>query len=221
MGGDFYPLADAAFGPWYNKLVNACVEHQSELELTNAEVGALTSGLAAWQSDYLALVAARADLEAALSRKRSSRKAQNRLVRRLNAKLQANPEVSATLKAALGLPVRDTIGTRAAEPTTAPLLVVNISQRLHHTLSFRDQSTPGRRAKPKGVREIHIWAKVGSPAPAGVSDCRFVASASKSPLQIPYPGADAGKTVHYLGRWRNAHGEFGPWSETVEATIGA
>ena len=40
-------------------------------------------------------------------------------------------------------------------------------------------------------------------------------------LLVPLRGADAGKPAHYMGRWKNAHAECGPWSETVMATIGA
>jgi hypothetical protein len=29
---------------------------------------------------------------------------------------------------------------------------------------------------------------------------------------------DAGKTVHFVGRWQNTRGEHGPLSETVSAT---
>jgi hypothetical protein len=53
------------------------------------------------------------------------------------------------------------------------------------------------------------------------SECQFVDATSKPSLVITYAGADAGKPVHYLVRWKGNAGDFGPWSETVVATVGA
>ena len=59
------------------------------------------------------------------------------------------------------------------------------------------------------------------PPPADAGECRFVDTSSKTKLVVNYAGADAGKAVFYLARWKSSAGDFGPWSETVVATVGA
>jgi hypothetical protein len=60
---------------------------------------------------------------------------------------------------------------------------------------------------------------VGEPAPTDSSQVQFLAMDTATPYVAKYPGADAGKTAHYMLRWVNTCGDKGPWSETVSATI--
>jgi hypothetical protein len=142
-------------------------------------------------------------------------------MRAINAKVQATPLAPADIMITMGLPVHDTTRTRAAAPTTRPMLTVDTSERLQHKPTYRDEATPTSKAKPAGVREVEIWCKIGAPAPVDASECVLVGTSSKNSLLVPLRGADAGKPAHYMGRWKNAHGECGPWSETIIATIGA
>jgi hypothetical protein len=97
---------------------------------------------------------------------------------------------------------------------------VDTSQRLRHTITFADETTPNTRAKPDGVRGCEIWSKVGD-APASLSELSFLALDTASPYVIDYQMSDAGKAAHYMLRWANPRGEQGPWSQTVTATIPA
>jgi len=54
-------------------------------------------------------------------------------------------------RAALGITVRDAEPTPAPAPTTRPVVVVDFSKRLRHTLRYADESTPTRRARPRGT----------------------------------------------------------------------
>lgn len=221
MSDDIMPNADADLGPWGHKLLAGCTAHATALGLTPAEVTDLSDNLDDWDADYPAHLTAAAAAASACATKNSTRAALEAKVRAINTKIQANPAINADLKTELGLPVHDNIRTRAPVPTTRPLLVVDTSERLRHKITYRDESTPTTRAKPAGVREIEIWAKIGPPPPVDASECQLLGTSTKSSLVITHQGADAGKPVHYLGRWKNTRGEFGPWSETVVATIGA
>ena len=218
---DFFPRQYAKFGGWYNQLTDGCAAHKAAVPLTDQEVGDMQAAGEDWGTGYAAYLAAQTALDAAQATMLGSLNVCIAWARKVNGKVQANEALSADFKTELGLPVYDVTPTRAAAPETAPVALVDTSERLRHKLKWRDESTPLSRAKPKGVTEAEIWSKVGGTAPADASECEFAAGSSKSSLVLNYAGADAGKPVYYLLRWKTAHNEFGPWSETVIATIGA
>ena len=219
--GDFFPRKYTEFGGWFNRLASACATHKSAAGLSDGQVSALQTAGTAWANAYAAFRQAKTALAGAKVTMRNSYKTCIAQARQINRQMQANPAVAAGLKSDMGLPLHDTRPTRAAAAATCPLLTVDTSQRLQHTLKWRDESTPKSRAKPKGVTEVEIWRKIGGAAPGGPSECVLAATHSRSSLALDYPGTDAGKTAYYMARWRNAHQEHGPWSETVAATIGA
>ena len=137
------------------------------------------------------------------------------------ARLQASSEVDDAERQALGITVRDTIPTPVGPPETRPVASVDTSERLQHTISFADEATPTRRAKPAGVRGAQIWVKIGDPAPLDPSELTFLATDTRTPYLATFDGADAKKVAHYMLRWESTRGETGPWSETASATIGA
>ncbi len=120
---------------------------------------------------------------------------------------------------AAGVTVPDTTPTPSGPPTTAPVGQVDTSQRLQHTISFSDATTPTSKAKPAGVRGCEIWMKVGPPLPVTAADLAFVTLDTRTPHVIAFDGADANKTITYWLRWVSTRGETGPWSAAVSATV--
>ena len=108
------------------------------------------------------------------------------------------------------------------------MVKVDTSQRLQHTISFADELTPTRKAKPAGVRGAQIWVRAAwasrprnsDPAPVDPSELTFLATDTRTPYVPAFAGADANKVAHYMLRWESTRGETGPWSETASATIG-
>ena len=137
------------------------------------------------------------------------------------ARLQASPDVDDAERAALGITVPDTTPTPVGPPETRPVVSVDTSQRLQHTLSFADELTPTRTAKPAGVRGAQVWVKIGDPAPVDPSELTYLATDTRTPYVAACGGAGANKVAHYMLRWESTRGEPGPWSETGSATIGA
>jgi hypothetical protein len=109
-------------------------------------------------------------------------------------------------------------------PTTRPLVRVDTSQRLLHTLRFSDESTPTRRRKPRGVLGAEVWVALAAPSdppPALGAAYRFLAVNSRGTLQTDFSTAEAGQTAYYALRWLSTRGETGPWSEVAAATVAA
>ena len=221
MGKDLIPRKDELLGPFLQQFVTGATGHEVALGTTVQQVGLVNDATDDWDNALAGCKSAQAALDAALATKAAVRATATGLVRGINAKAQITATATDALKAAAGLPVRDTTPSRAPVPSTFPVLVVDPLGRNEHKLTYRDHDTPQSRAKPPGVREIEIWCKVGSPEPADASQCALIGTSSTSSLRHTYAGADAGKTAYYLARWKTAHGDCGPWSEVASATIGA
>lgn len=65
-------------------------------------------------------------------------------------------------RANMGITVRDNSLSPSPAPTTRPLVRVDTSQRLLHTLRFSDESTPTRRRKPHGVLGAEVWVALAA-----------------------------------------------------------
>ena len=218
---DYIPPADAAFNAWAVNFVSYVAANTAALGLVAGDVAALGTANSAWRVAYPALAAAQATAQAARQTKDDARAALETEIRSLARRLQASLDVDDTERAAMGITVADTVATAAAVPATRPLVTVDTSQRLRHVITFVDEGTPTKKAKPKGVMGVEIWVKIGDPAPVDPSELDFLAVDTRTPYTADFGGADGGKTAHYMLRWVNTNGEKGPWSETASATIGA
>jgi hypothetical protein len=119
---------------------------------------------------------------------------------------------------ALGIPVGNTVDQPAA---TVPVGAVDTSERLRHTISWTDAGSPGIKRRPRGAMGAEIWCKLGGPPPTDEKECSFMTLDAATPYVAQFDGADAGKTIHYLLRWRMRDGSVTAWGETVSATITA
>jgi hypothetical protein len=117
--------------------------------------------------------------------------------------------------AALGIPVRPDAGLTSA---TVPTGNVDTSRRLRHTIRFADATMPDRKRLPKDSVGCEIWVKVGGEPPSDVKQCVYLTLGVKTPYTVEYTGAEAGKTAHYLLRWKTREG-VSALSETISATI--
>ena len=222
MAGDYIPHPDGDFDAWQDNFITYASANAAALGLDPLiDIAPLTAGQTTWTTDRAANTAAQAAAESARQAKDAARGGLEDLIRPLVARLQASPQVDDAERQALGITVRDTIPTPVGPPTTRPVVSVDTSQRLRHTISFADEATPTRKAKPAGVRGAQIWVKIGDPAPVDPSELTFLATDTRTPYVADFDGADANKVAHYMLRWESTRGEPGPWSETASATIGA
>ncbi len=219
---DYIPAADGDFDAWQVNFIAYATANAAALGLDPlVDIPPLAAAQGTWTTDYAANTAAQAAAEAARQAKDAARDGLAGVIRPLVLRMQASPDVDDTERAALGITVPDRIPTPSAIPTTRPVVKVDTSQRLRHTIAFTDAATPSRTAKPAGVRGAQIWVKVGDPPPTGPAELSYLATDTRSPYTVQYPGSEGGKTAHYMLRWENTRGETGPWSETASATIGA
>jgi hypothetical protein len=219
---DYIPPSDGAFDAWQDNFVTYVSANAAALGLNpGVDIPPLSSASLDWGAAYPANVAAQQAAQSARQTKDAARTDLIALVRPLVRRMQADPVVKDSDKAAMGITVPDTTPTDVVPPITRPVVSVDTSQRLRHTIHFADEATPTSKAKPPGVRGAQIWMKVGDPPPGDPGELVYVATDTRTPHTIDFAGADALKNAHYMVRWENTRGEVGPWSETATATIGA
>ena len=217
---DYIPQADPAFHVMFIAFKDWCAANGAAKGLSAGEVTALTGAFDDWNDAYTAHQAAQTAAGTARLAKDAAREAAETLMRAAARKLQASPTVTDMDRNAAHLTVAAG-RTAAPVPTTRPLVMVDAGQRLQHTIHFKDETTPGTRKKPQGVQGVEVWCAKGPNPPTSPGQCLLLAMDTNSPYVVTYDGEDAGQIAHYMLRWVNTRGEFGPWSETVSATIGA
>lgn len=135
---------------------------------------------------------AEAARNAATLTKNGSRKAAQDEAIRLKNLTKAN-DVSDAAYAALAFPGGPT-PENTAPTATVPSATVDTSERLRHTIHFRDAAAGGNKRRPRGVVGLELWRKVDRAPPGSEKDCVFVAWI---PLRRTWPSIHR-KTP---GRW--------------------
>ncbi|HMG75176.1 MAG TPA: hypothetical protein VK582_16875 [Pyrinomonadaceae bacterium] len=220
MAQDWFPSADADVSPWLDNFLDGLDANMTTLHLTAADMTPVQLAYDNWRVAYGALTNAQAAAQAAREDKDVKLDDLDTVVRPLVNRIQANPAATDSIRQTLGITVRSTTRTASGVPTTRPVVTVDTSQSLRHTITFVDELTPSSRAKPDGVTGCEIWVKVGT-APTGPSDLTYLALDTRSPYVAEYDDGDAGKIAYYRLRWLSTRGESGPWSQVVSGTITA
>ena len=189
MTGDYIPGPDI-FHTWQSSLLAYVDEHLAGLGLAPSNPTDVMTALRPWTAAGPAFRAAATAAQAARQAKDDARANLVSAIRVLVRRLQATPQVDDSERAALGITVPDPGGTPVGRPTTRPVVSIECGGRLRHTLSFTDQGTPTRKAKPAGVLGAGAWVLVtasGAPRPGGPAhaSCRPGCSrASVNPSRI-------------------------------------
>ena len=181
--------------------------------LTEEDYKDLLAKQAVWTPAYATFVQAEAAYEAATPPKDLARESYEPALRAAHKKINVTAGMDNARRAEVGLPAREEGRRPVGVPTTRP--IVRIEPDKHHALVLHisDETTPDRRAKPRGAHGFQIFTFVGDSPPPEPKNYMFLALDTRSPYYDEHDASDAGKTVRYALRWVNAKGETGPWSE--------
>lgn len=161
-------------------------------------------------------VSAQSAARNATQSKDGARDALEQLLRSYLRIIKAAPGVTDAQLAALGFSPDDT--SESPQIATRPVATVDTGERLRHTIDFRDEATPNIRRRPPGTIGCEIFIKIGGAPPVDDKECDFLTLDTGTPYLAEFNGTDAGKTAHYMLRWRLKDGTS-PWSVTISATI--
>ncbi|MDX6695641.1 MAG: hypothetical protein QOF02_3244 [Blastocatellia bacterium] len=221
MSKDYIPKDKAGRAAWLANFAAKLDDNKAKLSLTDAEVASVSTLQANLVTANQALADAEADYRAKLVAADTADDEATAAARSRVRQLQADPNVEDSVRAELGIPVRDTTPTAPAPLTSRPIGAIDFSQRGQHILEYRDSDTPDSRARPDNATGCEIRRHIGTAPPAGTGDFIYLETDRSSPFTVHYTDEDAGKIASYILRWINANGDKGPWSETVSATITA
>ena len=219
-----FPRPDSHFTAYMNNYYAAVEKFWSVQGFVESELEPLKDALSAWSAAFPAHVAAQNAAEAARQSKDAARRTLEAEARPITSFIQGFPKTTDADRATIGITVRDVSGTPTPIPTTRPQTLVQSGQRLMHTLRLTDESTPTRRARPKGVLGAEVWLTLidaGQPAPTDPSALAFLTMATKPSIRVDFRSGDGGKIAVYMARSINTRGERGPWSEIAMATVAA
>ncbi|MBY0313767.1 MAG: hypothetical protein K2W85_17005 [Phycisphaerales bacterium] len=223
-GEHYMPRPDGDFSAWANHYYDAVEKWWSVNGFDESELKPLKDALGAWAAAYPAHVAAQQRAEGARQAKDAARAALEKEVRPVTNFVQGYPKTTNADRAEMGITVRDTSPSPAPAPSSRPLALVESGQRLTHQLRLVDESTPTRRARPKGVQRAEVFVALtppGQPAPANPGDYRYIGSVTRGETTLSFESDKGGMQAHYLSRWVSTSGATGPWSETASATVAA
>lgn len=212
---DYLPLSDAELVAWMTNFVTYAAANLAALGLTPADMSPVSGTQGNFAATFNANIAARNAAKNAAQAKDVARAGLETQVCIVVHKLQGSTSVTNAQRQSLGITVRSAARTPVGVPASRPMLSVDTSQLLRHTIAFSDETTPASKAKPDGVMGCEIWVKIGGAAPTAPAECTFLGLDTRTPYTTKFDGADAGKTAHYLGRWSNTKDKGGPWSETI------
>lgn len=220
---NYIPRPDGDFSAWVNQYYDVMDVWWNTRGLDPADLNPLKDAVQVWNAAYPAHIAARAAAEGARAAKDAARAALEKEVRPITNFVQGYPDTTNADRAEIGITVRDTARSAVPPPTSAPVVRVESGQRLMHRLRLVDESTPTRRARPKGVLGAEVWVKLVAPptadAPAGStpgaspgdpardpSSFTFLTMTTKPSFRAEFKAGEGGKAAVYMARWVNTLG---------------
>jgi hypothetical protein len=208
-------LSDGELIDVANQLSSAMASDPPAYGATLAQITALNTLITSFDTDVTAQVAAQAAAKAATATKEGSRSPLVAAMRGHRDTAKASGATEAQM-AATALPFG---GEKVPANATVPVGSVDTRNRLQHTISWTEATTPDNKRRPRGAMGAKIYVKIDGPPPTDEKQCTFLTVDAATPYVAQYDGTDAGKMAHYMLRWRMRDGSTGAWGETVSATI--
>jgi hypothetical protein len=219
-----FPRPDGDFAAYMNNYYDAVEKFWSVQGLDESDLKPLKDALSAWNARYPAHVAAQNAAEAARQSKDAARRELEAAARPVTAFVQGFPKTTDADRATIGITIRAAGGGTTPAPVSKPLIVVESAARYTHELRLVDESTPTRRARPRGVERAEVFVAftpTGTPPPPPGDSFRYVQSVRDGRAVLSYESPQGGLQAHYVARWVTRRNAYGPWSETSSATVAA
>ncbi|MBS1713804.1 MAG: hypothetical protein JST30_05650 [Armatimonadetes bacterium] len=213
---DYIPNPDGSFEGWFNGFKVNFASLAVSLGFNPADISTMNGAYTNWNTAYTANIAAQNAAKGAAQTKANQRKTAEAVIRGYVTRIQANPACTDTMRAQLGITIRDTHRSPAPVPTDSPLLELDWSKRGQVTLHIGNN--PGNESLnkfPYPAKTVLIQFRH-----ANATEWQFLAVASTSPF-VHIVGNSNAETLEYRTAYMNSKGQQGPWSEVDSAYVGA
>lgn len=219
-----FPRPDSHFAAYMNNYFEAVKKWWDTQGLNVDDLKPLEEALEAWNTSFPAHISAQQHAEAARQDKDAARRRLEAAARPITNFIQGYPATTDADRATIGITIRIAGGAAVPAPSSKPIVIVEGGGRLTHTLRLVDESTPTRRARPRGAERAEVFiafTPTGTPPPADMGEFRYVQSVSDGSTVLSFESPRGGMQAHYLARWVTRRGAMGPWSDTASATVAA
>ncbi len=217
MPKDYIPQNEAELITFAKNFQSKTAAAPDGFALSAAENTALSDAIDAFERDFDDNNATQTAARAARQLKDDSKVVLVAALRSQSQKAQTS-DITDEQRADLGLTVKDDIKTSVGVPETRPVIEIDTSQPLRHTINFYDNESESR-GKPDGVRGAEIYVKIGGEAAMEADDYKYLGTDTATPYLATHKAENVGQQAHYMLRWVNTKGEPGAWSNVETATI--
>jgi hypothetical protein len=140
------------------------------------------------------------------------------VIRDIQQKAEINDNLTEGDRKVLRIPKQKETRTPTLPPTMAPILVIDKRKHLYIVIRIYNPINPASMAKPGGVLFTEFYQYIGNDPPKMIQ-WLHTGGNGRYLFKISYSEYDLGKKAHIVARYRNAKGEFGPYSDPIEAVI--
>jgi hypothetical protein len=221
MPHDYLPRPDGRLDAWAESLYTFLDAHAPEVGLDAADAQEVKDAWVAYSEALAASFAAHAAAVGATQLKDELRKTLETVARAKVRTAQAFPGTTDGARGVMAVSIPATPRRAVPAPTSVPVIRVDHSRRLRHTLRFNDSGAVNRAARPAGTLGAELWMSTGGDPPADAADLRYIQTATAGRCTVEFPEAAGGRTAHYWARWVTRSGARGPWGMAVAATVAA
>lgn len=164
----------------------------------------------------------------ATRRKNAARKEAEEVIRKYANQFRGDMRIPHLLRQSLGLGDRPAKLHKRECPQVRPMLKFlgkGDTRKISgvHILDWRGSTKPTSRAKPASAARLELFIERlpngAAPGKKPGEGARYLRSFSSSPMKVEFPMTDEPMLVIYWGRWADATGEVGPWSQPVIAGV--
>jgi hypothetical protein len=164
--------------------------------------------------------------------KKAARKKAEEVVRKYGRIIRANPDVSHIDKASVRIFERKKERKQQSCMMTAPYIrYLGAYDRggpgsIQHVLKFKEEFDSTTSALPNGAERLELfveWVPQGERIPRSPEEMYgrawYLRSFTRSRMEVKFPMPPVPMLIVYWGRWADAKGNVGPWSQTVVARV--
>lgn len=178
----------------------------------------------ALESSVNAEIVKEAELTAIGGERRGNDETLEDLTRTYRGVAQAHPDKTEAQKASLAaiFPSGGGDGDSQIDPLSVPPLLTHEPQgHLHSLLRIFDVRNPDNHSKkvPTGC-VCNIYIKIDGAPPASLKECEMIDSTGRPPYIHEHEPEEIGKTVHFVGAWKDKESrELSAMSEVISITV--
>lgn len=219
MPRDFIPSREAELVTWAENFATLLTAAPTDYGVTLEQAAACAALFGAFDMAYTAANNPATRSRVTVVTKNAAKDAMVADIRALARIIQASPLVNDTLRAQLGLTVRDPDPSPIPVPAEAPEMDILSVSGYTVRVRLHGVDLPGR-AKPEGVEGAVVVSYVGQSPPQDINLWTFQGNTTRTTLDVTFPDDVApGTTVWLRAFWYNPKAQAGPASPAMSTYL--